>query len=271
MRIKIKNWHKFQHFKDRKPPWIKLYRDLLDEPRWFKLSGESAKTLIMFWLLASESDGYLPDIKTISFRLRIDEKKSKSLIDNLKEWLDITMISDGYQDDAPETETETKIEIEGETDNDSPSWKTDFSIYLKECTDAFKLISSDDTTIQEQSKFYPDVDIAKSIEKSFINFWSTEAGWKHKKKSRSKDIDWRMTFINAIGLNKVYMPRQFANRTPVVPASAPKTLTMYELKEKRDALMKRREAIYKQEDMAERAELTKKVNEVNGLIARYGE
>jgi hypothetical protein len=29
--IRIKNWAQFQHFKDRKPPWVKLYRDLLDD------------------------------------------------------------------------------------------------------------------------------------------------------------------------------------------------------------------------------------------------
>ena len=29
--MRIKNWKKFQHFRDRKPPWIKLYRDLLGE------------------------------------------------------------------------------------------------------------------------------------------------------------------------------------------------------------------------------------------------
>ena len=29
--MRIKNWNRFQHFKDRKPPWIKLYRDILDD------------------------------------------------------------------------------------------------------------------------------------------------------------------------------------------------------------------------------------------------
>ena len=113
MSVRVKNWAKFQHFKDRKPPWIKLYREILDDPDWFALDAESSKALVMFWLLASESDGYLPDIKKISFRLRISEQKVKSLISNLSHWLeqdDIEVISEGHQVDAPETETETETE-----------------------------------------------------------------------------------------------------------------------------------------------------------------
>jgi hypothetical protein len=45
-----------------------------------------------------------------------------------------------------------------------------------------------------------------SLEKSVVNFWSTEAGWKHKKKGRAAQVDWKMTLTNAIDLNKVYKP-----------------------------------------------------------------
>jgi len=108
--IRIKGWNQFQHFKDRRPPWIKLYRDILDDPEWHDLDGDAAKHLVMLWLIASETDGYLPDIKRISFRLRVSVDYAKSLISKLKHWLDITMISSGYQDDTPETETERETE-----------------------------------------------------------------------------------------------------------------------------------------------------------------
>jgi hypothetical protein len=113
MAYKIKNWDEFQHFKDRTPPWIKLYRTLLDDPYWHELSADCAKTLTMLWLLASEDKkhlGYLPDIKTISFRLRISQDKMEKQLQQLNHWVvddDINMISSRYQDDAPETETET--------------------------------------------------------------------------------------------------------------------------------------------------------------------
>jgi len=113
--MKIKNWHKFQHFKDRKPPWVKLYRDLLDDIDWHELDPKSAKVLVMLWLIASEEDGNIPEAKRLAFRLRMSEKDTKECLINLSHWLDhddINTISEGYQDDAPETETETETEVE---------------------------------------------------------------------------------------------------------------------------------------------------------------
>ena len=123
--MKIKNWSKFQHFKDRRPPWVKLYRDLLDDPDWHELDAEAAKILVSLWLLASEDEeqeGKLPDAKRIAFRLRIPVNKVNQALTKLEHWLyhsDINAISERYQLDAPETETEreTKKEKEKETDD----------------------------------------------------------------------------------------------------------------------------------------------------------
>ena len=57
--MRIKNWERFQHFKDRRPPWIKLYRELLDDPDWHDLAGDDAKFLVMLWLIASGDHGSL--------------------------------------------------------------------------------------------------------------------------------------------------------------------------------------------------------------------
>ena len=114
----IKDWSKFQHFRDRRPPWIKLYRDILDDIQWHELDPLSAKTLIMLWLIASEDNGMLPCSKELSFRLRISEKQVESIVSRLSRWLeqdDINMISNGYRDDRTETETETEGETERET------------------------------------------------------------------------------------------------------------------------------------------------------------
>ena len=113
--MKIKNWSKFQHFKDRRPPWIKLYRDLLDDIDWHQLDPLASKVLVMCWLIASEEDGNIPDSKTLAFRLRMSEKQTSECISKLSHWLehdDINAISERYQDDAPETETERETEKE---------------------------------------------------------------------------------------------------------------------------------------------------------------
>ncbi|MBU1363938.1 MAG: hypothetical protein KKE51_08975 [Gammaproteobacteria bacterium] len=126
MAIRIKDFSKFQHFKDRSPPWVKLYRDILDDPDWHELDGESAKTLVMLWLLASEDEtkqGLLPDDRKLCFRLRIDNKALDHAVSKLSHWLervDINAISDRYQLDAPERAGEETEESRGETEHSSP-------------------------------------------------------------------------------------------------------------------------------------------------------
>ena len=120
--MRIKNFAKFQHFKDRTPPWVKLYRDILDDPDWHELDPEAAKVLVMLWLIASEDEtkqGSLPEMKKLSFRLRIDQKRLEKLCIKLSHWLehdDISLISDCNQFDAPERAGE-ETEAEGETDS----------------------------------------------------------------------------------------------------------------------------------------------------------
>ena len=112
--MRIRNFEKFQHFKDRCPPWVKLYRDLLDDVEWFELDPKAAKVLVMLWLIASEDaskQGNLPDTHKLAFRLRMSESDVKSACIKLSHWLiqdDIEVISERYQSDAPETETETE-------------------------------------------------------------------------------------------------------------------------------------------------------------------
>ena len=113
--MKIKNWSKFQHFKDRKPPWVKLYRDVLDDMEWYELDPLASKVLVMCWLIASEDDGRLPNSKTLAFRLRMSEKQTLDCLNKLSHWLeqdDIDLISERYQSDSLETEKETETKKE---------------------------------------------------------------------------------------------------------------------------------------------------------------
>ena len=93
--MRIRNWKKFQHFKDRRPPWIKLHREMLDQLDISLISDLAFRVLVFLWLLAAEDEkmnGELPDIKTISFRLRIDEKKITKSLQELSEWIDYSDI-----------------------------------------------------------------------------------------------------------------------------------------------------------------------------------
>lgn len=113
MPIKIKNWERFQHFKDRRPLWVKLYRDLLDDIEWHSLEPAAAKLLVSLWLLASEDDGDLPEIEVIAFRLRITKTVVESTITKLSHWLIMdnnNLTSTCYQDDNPHALAERREE-----------------------------------------------------------------------------------------------------------------------------------------------------------------
>lgn len=51
----VKNWTKHQHYKDRRPPWIKLHITLLDDYEFSCLQDASKLHLIAIWILAGES------------------------------------------------------------------------------------------------------------------------------------------------------------------------------------------------------------------------
>ena len=129
--MQIKNWSEFQHFKDRRPPWIKLHRDILENRDISTISDCSFRVLVSLWLLASEDkemEGSLPDIDDIAFRLRMDKAKIIKALKELDKFIihdDINPISERHQDDVPEEETE-KRQRRGKEEIDTvfEFWKT---------------------------------------------------------------------------------------------------------------------------------------------------
>lgn len=73
--IRIRHWDKFQHYRFRNPPWIRLHRDLLNNHRWHDLDYISRAILVELWLLAADfQDGEITyTTRDISFRLRLPE------------------------------------------------------------------------------------------------------------------------------------------------------------------------------------------------------
>lgn len=58
--FQIRNWEKFQHYKKRNPPWIRLYQTLLRDPRFFVLPDACRYHLIGLFLLASQHGNKIP-------------------------------------------------------------------------------------------------------------------------------------------------------------------------------------------------------------------
>ena len=122
--LHIKNWEEWQSYrKDRgTPPWIKVHRSLLSNPKWAALSDSEKGQLISIWIVAADAGGKIsanPIVikKICQLDSAPDTSKFKDLgflvttcqpVDN-----QLTTICQPL--DAPETETETyskEVEIE---------------------------------------------------------------------------------------------------------------------------------------------------------------
>ncbi len=86
--ILVTNWASYQSYKDRKPPWIRLHKSLLDNYDFHKMSANARALLPMLWLLASEDkDPVSGSIRygydEIAFRLRLPIKDIRAGVDEL--------------------------------------------------------------------------------------------------------------------------------------------------------------------------------------------
>ena len=122
MRLVVKNWADFQHYKDRSPPWIKLHRGLLDDDEFHCLPDASRALAPMLWLLASESeDGSIEtELPKLAFRLRTTpdllSAALKPLVDNGFIVDASNVLATCKPAAIPETEGETEEEREAETE-----------------------------------------------------------------------------------------------------------------------------------------------------------
>lgn len=116
---------------------------------------------------------------------------------------DITKITDNVNvsvnDNVNDTIIKKKIK-------EKPEWYNDFEIYKQSCRDGFEEIKKDIEWIRLQESYYNEIDVIKSVEKNFVNYWSTENGWQNKKKSGSMKLNWKTTMGNSIKYkeNRVY-------------------------------------------------------------------
>ena len=185
--LRIRNWEKFQHYKERNPPWIKLHRELLRDYQFECLQDASKLHLILIWLLASQLENKIPNDeqwirKQIGVKSRID---LKSLLDAgfLEcEHVASTLLADCKQVAIPETEAET--ETEAEADVNSPSSSLE-NIWNANCGDLpkIKVLSSDRkrawaTRWKESPEISYWVEIVKSMASNPFFSGDNDRGWR---------------------------------------------------------------------------------------------
>jgi hypothetical protein len=59
--LAVKNFEKFQHYRDRNPPWIKLYGDILSDVAFLEMHEVAQAQLMKLWVLASQLGHPLPN------------------------------------------------------------------------------------------------------------------------------------------------------------------------------------------------------------------
>lgn len=93
------------------------------------------------------------------------------------------------------------------------TWRDSFDVYLSELNSVYQALITDKDFILQRERYATNVDIVLSLEKAYNDFWGKEKGWRYKKRTRTKVIDWKETLTKAIDFNKVYKP--FAKRDNV--------------------------------------------------------
>jgi len=120
-------------------------------------------------------------------------------------------MSSGRTTDEQPTNTYKKVKkVKEGIVNTIPTWRDDFLVYKKECHAAFSKYRKDEQFISQLKHFHPNVNVIKSIDKAYEEYWSKEDSWEHKKKQKAKVINWERTITNALNqnFNKVYYTKQ---------------------------------------------------------------
>lgn len=170
--IKIKNWSSHQSYKDRKPPWIRLHKTMLDDYEFHLMSVNARALLPMLWLLASEDEDPTSGLirnsfDKIAFRLRASKKdvvagvrelEASGFIEGESQCNETVTkrLQDRSQSVTPETEAEayskeTEKERGGGLENLSVSHIED---WLSEKRSQGKYVKHDEHEVLEQFKDY---------------------------------------------------------------------------------------------------------------------
>ena len=123
--IVVENWDRFQHYRDRRPNWIKSYTDLLGRPEYAQLTFPQRGILHGLWLLYAESSRNIP-VNTSYLSRQLGGKVQMRSLEALRRAGFIRFsaskpLAPGYQDAMPEKEKEKDTRAVRSTGDAQPS------------------------------------------------------------------------------------------------------------------------------------------------------
>lgn len=119
---RIRNWKKYQHYKKRNPPWVKLHTSIFASDDWASLPDNSKLVMVICIMVASKFEGHLPKSCGVIQRFAYLRRKV-----NLKPLIDCGFLVKTQADasialanarpetehiERAETETEHKVSID---------------------------------------------------------------------------------------------------------------------------------------------------------------
>lgn len=111
-KLRVRKWDEWQTYRrDRPPPpWIKVYRRLLQDPNFVTLTDAQRGQLVSLWILAADRDGWIPADRTVLKKLcMLDEPPALEVLaaHGFIEG-DVTTPTINRKSDVPEAEAEAE-------------------------------------------------------------------------------------------------------------------------------------------------------------------
>jgi hypothetical protein len=183
MKIQPRNWSDFQHYDKRRPPWIKLHRELLDNFDFQRLPVASRALAPMLWLLASDSDdGWIDaDLGRLAFRLRQSEKEIAEALKPLIE-------SQFFECEQDASKTLATLHVSAHQETEVETEKRESREVAPRAT-RFALTSVPDEWVNFCKQERPDLDPARTFAK-FGDYWRGKGG------QAGRKLDWLATWRN---------------------------------------------------------------------------
>ncbi len=194
--FRVKNLEKYQHYKDRRPPWIKLHAELLEDYDFARLQDASKLHLVLIWLLASRYEDALPwDSEWLSRRMNATETIDLDALKDAGFIIEIQEDNEKGQDAsdmlASCTQSATPENREQRTENkDSPPVSPTKKLTFKQAVEGGDLESVCFGKVRRlfTEKGWPQIGL-DLLWDEFRSFWRDE-------RPRTKKADWPRAFYN---------------------------------------------------------------------------
>jgi hypothetical protein len=149
--FRVVNFEKHQHYKKRRPPWVKLHAEVLDDYEFLRLPDASKSHFMLIWLLASKLDNRIPfDADFVGQKIgatepvRLELLAQQGFIEALPD--DSGVLASRPQDAPLETEREAEAEAKPESKTETTTNGARGMISQSSCRTSFTTTSANSSS-----------------------------------------------------------------------------------------------------------------------------